>query len=149
MGQFGIGQPVSRFEDPRLLRGQGRYVNDLNLPGQAYLVYVRSPHAHADIRAIDVSAALAAPGVAGAYTHADLAAAGLGTSIVTIKRKRPDGSPMFTKAHLGLAEGRVRHVGDPVVAVVAETLMQARDAADLVVIDYADRPSVTDTAATA
>ena len=66
MGQFGIGQPVSRYEDPRLLRGQGRYVNDLNLPGQAYLVYVRSPHAHADIRAIDVSAALAAPGVAGA-----------------------------------------------------------------------------------
>ena len=148
MGQFGIGQPVSRFEDPRLLRGQGRYVNDLNLPGQAYLVYVRSPHAHADIRAIDVSAALAAPGVAGVYTHADLAAAGLGTSIVTIKRKRPDGSPMFTKAHLGLAVGRVRHVGDPVVAVAAETLMQARDAADLVVVDYADRPSVTDTAAT-
>ena len=148
MGQFGIGQPVTRFEDPRLLRGQGRYINDLNLPGQACLVYVRSPHAHADILAIDASAAAAAPGVIGVYTHADLAADGLGASSVTIKRKRADGSPMFWKAHLGLAEGRVRHVGDPVAAVVAGTLMQARDAAELVVVDYADRPSVTATAAT-
>ncbi|MDO9175583.1 MAG: molybdopterin-dependent oxidoreductase, partial [Actinomycetota bacterium] len=148
MGQFGIGQPVSRFEDPRLLRGQGRYVNDLNLPGQAYLVYVRSPHAHAMLRSIDTAAALAAPGVIGVYTSADLVAAGLGTSTVTLKRKRPDGAPMFWKAHLGLAAGRVRHVGDPVVAVVAETLMQARDAAELVEVDYDDRPSVTATAAT-
>ena len=148
MGQFGIGQPVSRFEDPRLLRGQGRYVNDLNLPGQAYLVYVRSPHAHADIGSIDVAAAAAAPGVIGVYTSADLVADGLGTSGVAIKRKRPDGTPMFWKAHLGLAQDRVRHVGDPVVAVVAGTLLQARDAAELVVVDYADRPSVTATAAT-
>ena len=148
MGQFGIGQPVSRFEDPRLLRGQGRYVNDLNLPGQAYLVYVRSPHAHADIGSIDVAAAAAAPGVIGVYTSADLVADGLGTSVVAIKRKRPDGTPMFWKAHLGLAQDRVRHVGDPVVAVVAGTLLQARDAAELVVVDYADRPSVTATAAT-
>ncbi|MEI6721250.1 MAG: xanthine dehydrogenase family protein molybdopterin-binding subunit [Betaproteobacteria bacterium] len=148
MGQFGIGQPVSRFEDPRLLRGQGRYINDLNLPGQACLVYVRSPHPHADIRAIDLAAAAAAPGVLGVYTAADLRADGLGTSEVALKRKRTGGAPMFWKSHLGLAEDRVRHVGDPVVAVVAETLMQARDAAELVVVDYADRPSVTRTAAT-
>ncbi len=146
MGQFGIGQPVTRFEDPRLLRGQGRYVNDINLPGQAYLVFVRSPHAHAAIGAMDTSAALAAPGVIGIYTSADLARDGLGTIPVTLKRNRPDGSPMFWKAHRGLAESRVRHVGDPVVAVVAETLMQARDAAELVVVDYADLPSVTRTA---
>ncbi len=146
MGQFGIGQSVTRLEDPRLLRGQGRYINDINLPGQAYLVYVRSPHSHADIRSIDLSAAAVAPGVIGVYTHDDLLKDGLGTIPVTLKRNRPDGSPMFTKSHRGLAEARVRHVGDPVVAVVAETLMQARDAAELVVVDYADRPSVTATA---
>ena len=146
MGQFGIGQPVTRLEDPRLLRGQGRYINDVNLPGQAYLVYVRSPHAHAAIRAIDASAALAAPGVIGVYTSEDLVKDGLGTIPVTLKRSRPDGSPMFTKGHRGLAEARVRFVGDPVVAVVAETLMQARDAAELVSVDYADLPSVTETA---
>ena len=146
MGQFGIGQPVTRFEDPRLLRGQGRFIHDENLPGQAYLVFVRSPHAHAAIRAIDASAARAAPGVLGVYTSEDLKRDRVGTTAVTLKRSRPDGSPMFWKAHPGLAEGRVRHVGDPVAVVVAETLMQARDAADLVAVDYADRPSVTATA---
>src|SRR6478609_11694007 len=144
MGQFGIGQPVTRFEDARLLKGQGRYINDINQPGQAYVVFVRSPHAHAAINGIDISAAAAAPGVIGVYTGGDLE--GLGTSVVTLKRARPDGSPMFWRAHPGLAQGRVRHVGDPVAAVVAETLMQARDAAELVVVDYADRPSVTVTA---
>jgi len=146
MGQFGIGQSVTRLEDPRLLRGQGRYINDINLPGQAYLVYVRSPHSHADIGSIDLAAAAAAPGVIGVYVHDDLLADGLGTIPMTLKRTRPDGSPMFTRAHRGLAEARVRHVGDPVVAVVAQTLMQARDAAELVAVDYADRPSVTATA---
>src|SRR5215212_6430093 len=103
MGQYGIGQPVSRFEDPRLLRGQGRYINDVNLPGQAYLVYVRSPHAHAAIRSIDFSDALNLPGVIGVYTSHDLARAGLGTIQVTLKRNRPDGSPMFARTHRGLA----------------------------------------------
>ena len=149
MGQFGIGQSVARFEDARLLRGQGRYINDVNLAGQAYLVLVRSPHAHALIRAIDTSAAAAAPGVIGVYTCTDLVRDGLGTTSVTLQRKRPDGSPMFWRAHRGLAEDRVRHVGDPVAAVVAETLMQARDAAERVGVDYADRPSVTATAAAA
>ena len=146
MGQFGIGQPVTRLEDARLLRGQGRYINDVNLPGQAYLVYVRSPHAHATFDAIDSAAALAAPGVLGVYTSDDLIKDGLGTIPVTLKRNRPDGSPMFTRGHRGLAEVRVRFVGDPVVAVVAQTLMQARDAAELVAVDYGDLPSVTDTA---
>jgi len=146
MGQFGIGQPLTRLEDARLLKGQGRYINDVNLPGQAYLVYVRSPHAHARISAIDASAALAAPGVLGVYTSEDLVNDGLGTIPVTLKRNRPDGSPMFTRGHRGLAEGRARFVGDPVAAVVAETLMQARDAAELVGVDYADLPSVTSTA---
>src|SRR5471032_2297758 len=145
MGQFGIGQPVTRLEDARLLKGQGRYINDVSLPGQAHLVFVRSPHAHAAIRAIDPAAALAAPGVLGVYTSGDLVKDGLGTIPVTLKRNRPDGSPMFTKGHRGLAEARVRHVGDPVAAVVAETLMQARDAAELVSVDYADLPSVTKT----
>src|SRR5205085_1718997 len=116
MGQFGIGQPVTRLEDARLLRGQGRYVNDINLPGQAHLVFVRSPHAHAAIRAIDTSAALAAPGVLGVYSSEDLAGDALGTIPVSIKRSRPDGSPMFTKSHRGLADARVRYVGDPVAA---------------------------------
>src|SRR5471030_2182556 len=145
MGQFGIGQPVTRLEDPRLLKGQGRYVNDVNLPRQTYLVYVRSPHSHATIGAIDPSAALAAPGVLGIYTSEDLARDGLGTIPVTLKRNRPDGSPMFTKSHRGLAEARVRYVGDPVAAVVAESLLQARDASELVAVDYADLPSVTRT----
>ena len=146
MGQFGIGQPLTRYEDARLLRGQGRYIDDVNLPGQAHLVFVRSPHAHARIRSIDSSAAIAAAGVIGVYTSEDLVRDGLGTPSVTLKRSRPDGSPMFWRAHRGLAEARARHVGDPVVAVVAATLMQARDAAELVAIDYEDLPSVTATA---
>ncbi len=143
MGQFGIGQPVTRFEDPRLLRGEGCFVNDLNLPEQAYLVFVRSPYAHARIKSIDTAAALSAPGVLGVYTADDLIRDKLGLPSVSLKRNRPDGSPMFWKAHRGLAEERVRHVGDPVAAVVATTLAQARDAAELVAVDYADLPSVS------
>jgi len=144
MGEFGIGQPVERFEDPRLLRGEGRFVDDLQLPGQAHLVLVRSPHAHARIAAVDLTAARAAPGVLGVFTAQDLLADGLGTSRVALARKRPDGSPMFWRAHPGLARERVRHVGDPVAAVVAETLAQAKDAADLVAIEFEALPSVTD-----
>jgi len=144
MGDFAIGQPLERLEDPRLLRGEGRFIHDLALPGQAYLVLVRSPHAHARIRAVDAAAARAAPGVLGVYTVEDLIADGVGTSKVTLARKRPDGSPMFWRAHRGLAEDRVRHVGDPVAAVVAETLAQAKDAADLVEVDYEALPAVVD-----
>ena len=148
-GEFGIGQPVRRFEDARFLRGEGRYIHDMADEGMAYLVLVRSPHAHAALKAVDVSTALAAPGMLGAFTVDDLERDGLGTTVVTLPRQRPDGSPMFWKAHPGLAKGRVRHVGDPVVAVVAETLMQAKDAAELVAIDYEPLDSVTDTASAA
>jgi carbon-monoxide dehydrogenase large subunit len=148
MGQFGIGQPVRRFEDKRLLSGNGRFQNDVNLLGQAHAVVLRSPHAHAAIRAIDLSAAQAAPGVLAIYTGDDLVAAGMGTMGVPLQRKRPDGSPMFWRAHLGLAVGRVRYVGEPVAFIVAESLAQAKDAAELIDIDidFDVLPSVTDTA---
>jgi len=146
MGQFGIGQPVRRFEDKRFLTGNGRFQHDVTLPGQAHAVVLRSPHAHARIRALDTAPALTAPGVVAVFTGDDLAAAGLGVMGVPFQRKRPDGSPMFTRAHLGLAREKVRFVGEPVAFVVAETLAQAKDAADLVAIDYEILPSVTDTA---
>jgi carbon-monoxide dehydrogenase large subunit len=146
MGQFGIGQPVRRFEDKRLLSGNGRFQHDVSLPGQAYAYVLRSPHAHAAIRAMDLSAAQAAPGVLAIYTGDDLAAAGMGTMGVPLRRQRPDGSPMFWRAHLGLARERVRYVGEPVAFIVAASLAQAKDAAELIEIDYDILPSVTDTA---
>lgn len=146
MGQFGIGQPVMRFEDPRLLRGEGRFLNDVNLPGQAHAVVVRSPHAHARIRSIATSAATRAPGVLAIFTGADLARDGLGTMRMTLRRKRPDGSPMWAPPHRGLTQDRVRYVGDPVALVIAETPAQAKDAAELVQVDYEPLPSVTSTA---
>jgi len=133
---FGIGQPVSRFEDPRLLRGEGRYINDLVLPGMAHLAYVRSPHPHARIVAIDAAEARAAPGVLGVFTVEDLEREGIGTTAPSLKRGRADGTPMFWRAHPGLAKGKVRHVGDPVAIVVAETLPQAKDAAERVAVEY-------------
>jgi carbon-monoxide dehydrogenase large subunit len=138
--QFGIGQPVQRFEDPRLLRGEGRFINDMNVDGQAHIVFVRSPHAHARIRSVDAGAARAAPGVVGVFTVEDLERDGVGTTAPAIKRNRPDGKPMFWRAHPGLAKDKVRHVGDPVACVVAETLAQAKDAAELVAVDYEDLP---------
>src|SRR5579862_2642616 len=147
MGEFGIGQAISRFEDPRLLRGAGRYVNDVSLPNQAYAYFLRSPYAHARIARIDTGAAKAAPGVLAVLTEADVAADGLGTTKVAIPRKRPDGSPLFSRPHPGLARGRVRYVGDQVALVVAESLAEAKDAAELIEIDYEELPSVTDVAA--
>jgi len=146
MNKFGIGQPVKRFEDRRLLCGKGRFIDDINLAGQAHAVVVRSPHAHARIVSMDISAAGAAPGVLGIYTGADIAADGLGTMAPTVQRKRPDGTPMFARAHPGLALDRVRYVGDPFALVVADSLVQAKDAAELIDVDYDDLPSVTDTA---
>lgn len=145
MGQFGIGQPVRRFEDRRLLRGRGRFQNDVNLPGQAHAVVLRSPHAHARIGALDTAPALTAPGVLAVLTADDLVAAGLGVMGVPFQRKRPDGSPMFARAFLGLAQGTVRYVGEPVAFVVAESLAAAKDAAERIAIDYDILPSVTDT----
>ena len=146
MGEFGIGQPVRRFEDKRLLSGNGHFQNDNSLLGQAYAYVLRSPHAHARIRALDLTEANAAPGVALIMTGDDLVEAKLGIMGVPFQRKRPDGSPMFARAHLGLAQDTVRYVGEPVAFVVAETLAQAKDAAELIDIDYEVLPSVTDTA---
>src|SRR5579885_563533 len=146
MGEYGIGQAVSRFEDPRLLKGGGRYVDDFSLPRQTYAYILRSPHAHARLKRIDLEAAKAMPGVLGVFTHADLAADGLGTTRVQFQRKRPDGSPLFSVPHPGLARERVRYVGDPIALVVAESLDQAKDAAEAIAIDFEPLPSVTATA---
>jgi carbon-monoxide dehydrogenase large subunit len=145
MAKFGIGQPVARFEDPRLLTGGGRFQDDVNLPGQAYAVLVRSPHAHATIRSIDVAAARAASGVLAVWTGADYARDGLGMPKATMPRKKADGSPMFAPQRPALVADRVRYVGDPVALVVAETVAQAKDAAELIDVDYAALPSVTAT----
>ena len=147
MAKFGIGQSVTRFEDIRLLKGEGRFLNDVNLSGQAHAVVLRSPHAHARIRGIDVDRALKAPGVLAVLTGADVERDGLGTMKMTLRRKRPDGTPMFAPPHRGLSQERVRYVGDPIAFVIAETLGQAKDAADLVQVDYDPLPSVTSTAA--
>ena len=148
MSKYGIGQPVLRFEDPRLLRGQGRYISDVNLHGQAYAVFVRSPHAHANIRSIDVEAAKKAPGVLAVYTGHDVVADGLGMPKANMPRKRPDGKPMYAPQRPPLITDRVRYVGDPVAMVIADTLAEAKDAAELVNIDYEPLPSVTSTADT-
>ena len=144
--KFGIGQSVARFEDPRLVRGQGRFLGDMALPGQTYMVIVRSPHAHARIRSIDTARAAKAPGVVAVFTGADLAKDNLGTMQMTLARKRPDGSPMFSRPHRGLSQDRVRYVGDPVALVIANTLAEAEDAAELVDVDFEPLPSVTITA---
>jgi carbon-monoxide dehydrogenase large subunit len=114
MGEFGIGQPVRRFEDKRLLSGNGRCQNDNNLLGQAYAYVLRSPHAHARVRALDLTTASAAPGVILIMTGDDFVEAKLGVMGVPFQRKRPDGSPMFARAFLGLAQGTMRYVGEPV-----------------------------------
>jgi carbon-monoxide dehydrogenase large subunit len=140
MGKYGIGQPVVRFEDARLLRGQGKFINDVNLHGQTHAVFVRSPHAHAKIRSIDTKAAAASEGVIAVYTGHDVVADGLGMPKANMPRKRPDGKPMFAPQRPPLVTDRVRYVGDPVAMVVAETLAQAKDAAELVEIDYEALP---------
>jgi len=144
--KFGIGQPVSRFEDPRLIRGGGRYVDDMALPGMAFGYVLRSPHAHAKISSIDVTAAKAAPGVLAVLTGADWRACGWGDLPVPGGHKRRDGSPMYRPRYPALVWDRVRWVGDYVAFVVAETWAQAADAAELVVVDYEPLAAVVSTA---
>ena len=146
MGEFAIGQGVSRFEDPRLVRGGGRYTDDIKLPGLAHGVVLRSPHAHAKIRSIDVSAAKKAPGVLAVLTSADIKSAGYGDLPVPGGLKRRDGSSMYKPRYPILAEDRVRWVGDSVAFVVAETVAQALDATELISADYEELPAVTSTA---
>src|SRR5215813_4463961 len=146
MGEFAIGQGVSRFEDPRLIRGGGRYTDDIKLPGLAHGVVLRSPHAHAKINSIDIAAAQKAPGVLAVITSAEVKAAGYGDLPVPGGLKRRDGAAMFRPRYPILAEDRVRWVGDYVAFVVAETVAQAQDAAEMIAVDYEELPSVTSTA---
>jgi carbon-monoxide dehydrogenase large subunit len=144
--KFGIGQPVSRFEDPRLVRGGGRYVDDMALPGMAFGYVLRSPHAHAKVRSIDVTAAKAAPGVLAVLTGADWRACGWGDLPVPGGLKRRDGSPMYRPRYPALVWDRVRWVGDYVAFVVAETWAQAADAAELIAVDHEPLAAVVSTA---
>src|ERR1700719_4398347 len=146
MGEFAIGQSVSRFEDPRLLKGGGRYVADMVLPGMVFGQVLRSPHAHARIRSIDVSRAKAAPGVLVVLTGADWKASGWGDLPVPGGLKRRDGSPMYRPRYPALVADRVRWVGDYVAFVVAETYLQAADAAERIAVDYEPLAAVTSTA---
>lgn len=141
--KFGVGQPVSRMVDPTLLRGQGRYTDDQNLPGQAYAVMVRSRIAHGILKGIDAEAASAMPGVLAILTYADIAAAGFGPMKCGMNIPQRDGSPMKTPPRHSLAKDRVRYVGEAVACVVAETAVQAKDAAEAVELDIEELPAVT------
>ena len=139
-----IAQSVLRREDQRFLTGAGQYTDDVTLPGQTYGVFLRSPHAHARIRSIDTSAAAKAPGVVRIFTGADLADAKVGGLPCGWLIHSKDGSPMKEPPHPVLAQGKVRHVGDQVALVVAESVLQAKDAAEQIVVDYEELPAVID-----
>ena len=138
--KFGVGQPVRRSEDPKLVRGEGRYADDVNAPGQAYAVMVRSRDAHGIIRSIDADAARKMPGVLAVLTAADLAA--YGPFKCTMPLKNRDGSPIRYTPRPALASDKVRFVGDPVACVIAETVDQAKDAAEAVALDVEPLPVV-------
>jgi carbon-monoxide dehydrogenase large subunit len=142
-----IGTPVRRREDYRFLTGQGTYTDDINRPGQLHAYILRSPHANARITGIDTSAAKTAPGVAAVFTGADMAADGIGGLPCGWLINSKDGSPMKEPAHPVLVTDRVRHVGDHVAVVLAESLAEARDAAEKIAVDYAVEPAVVDVAA--
>jgi carbon-monoxide dehydrogenase large subunit len=137
-----IGQPVRREEDLRLLKGKGRYVDDVREPHEARGYVLRSPHAHARIVALDVKPAMKMPGVLAVLTGEDLRRRGLGTLIPGVRRRRSNGAPAFACPQPLLAQGCVRYVGDPVAFVVAETLNQAKDAAEQIGAEYEPLPVV-------
>jgi len=145
MGEFGIGQPVPREEDPYLVRGAGRYVDDVQAIGQTRGYVLRSPHAHAVIARIDATEAKARPGVLLVLTGNDAEVLGLGPLRPHTPRKRRDGTPAFTSPQPFLAREKVRYPGDPVAFVVAETLEQAKDAAEAITVDYEMLPAVPTT----
>src|SRR5271167_932123 len=146
MKQFGIGQPVRRVEDRRFITGRGSYLDDINRPHQAWAFMLRSPHAHARVRAIDTIAAASAAGVLAVFTGEDLARDGLGTIPCLSAVTNRDGSASVIPPHPAIARARVRHVGDTVAMVVAENLSASRDAAELVAVDYEPLPPAVDTA---
>ncbi|HEX2943050.1 MAG TPA: xanthine dehydrogenase family protein molybdopterin-binding subunit, partial [Rhodopila sp.] len=141
--RFGSGREVRRIEDAGLLAGAGRFTDDFTLPGQAYLAFLRSPHAHARIASVDTAAAARMPGVLAVLTGADLAAAGVKPLPVAPIFKRPDGSPGATPLRPALAHDVVRFVGEAVAAVVADTQEQAKDALEAISVTYEELPLVT------
>lgn len=145
MDKFGIGQPVRRKEDLRLLTGGGTYTDDINRDNQAWMVVLRSPHAHARILSIDTSAAKAAPGVIEILTGHDAKADNLGLFPVMVEVPGKDGQPVWCPERHILQTEAVRFVGDPIAIVMAETRMQAQDAAELIEVDYDILDSITDT----
>ncbi|MGO9006395.1 MAG: xanthine dehydrogenase family protein molybdopterin-binding subunit [Beijerinckiaceae bacterium] len=149
MSATGIGASVKRTEDIRFITGKGHYTDDINRPGQAYAYFVRSPHAHATINRIDPSAALKTPGVVAVLTGADAVADKIGAHIPGWTVHSKDGSPMKVGAYPALAHGKALYVGDPVAVVIADSYVQAKDAAEKVVIDYGVLPAVIDTATAA
>ena len=144
IGRFGSGREVRRIEDAGLLAGAGRFTDDFSLPGQTYLSFLRSPHAHARIVSIDATMAASMPGVVGVLTGADLVSAGVKPLPVAPMFQRPDGSPGATPLRPALADGVVRFVGEAVVALLAETAEQAKNALEAVVVEYEDLPVVTE-----
>ncbi len=142
MGFEGIGASVRRKEDARFLAGRGRYTDDINRPGQLHAIIRRSDRPHARLIAIDAAAARAAPGVVAVYTGADMQADGVGGIPCGWQVHSKDGSAMAEPPHPVLAVGKVRHVGDPVCVVIAETRQQARDAAEALSITYEDLPGI-------
>lgn len=143
VGRFAVGQGVTRNEDPVLVRGKGRYTDDISVPGQLYLAMVRSQVAHGFIRSIDRSAAAAMPGVRAIYVQADLTAAGYGTLNVRVPHTNANGTPIRKGQRPALAEDKVTFVGDPIACVVADTALAAQDAAEAVIIDIDSLPAVT------
>ena len=146
MGVEGIGARVARKEDKRFLTGKGRYTDDMVVPGMKYAAFVRSPHAHAKIRRIDSSAAEGMPGVIGVLNGQQMLDDGIGNLICGWMIHSKDGSPMKMGAWRPLAHETVRYVGDAVAVVVADSVGEARDAAEAVVVDYEELPAVTDAA---
>ncbi len=144
MSGTGIGAAVRRKEDRRFITGTGHYTDDITRPGQVFAYFMRSPHAHAKIKTIDAGAAAKMPGVAGVFTGAQYAEDKLGNLICGWTVLSKDGSPMKMAPHAALAAGKANYVGDAVAVVLADTLAQAKDAAEKVVIDYEELPAVVD-----
>jgi carbon-monoxide dehydrogenase large subunit len=148
MADTGIGASVRRKEDFRFLTGRGTYTDDINRPNQTYALFLRSPHAHARIKSIDLTAAKKSPGVVAILTGADIAADKVGSLICGWTVKDKQGNPHKAPAHPPLAKDTVRYVGDQVAVVIADTIAQARDAAELIKVDYQVLPAVVDPART-
>jgi aerobic carbon-monoxide dehydrogenase large subunit len=142
MAKYGIGQAITRREDQRLLHGTGAYVDDLAPKGETFVAFVRSPYPRARIRSIDTAAAGELPGVLAILTGKDLQADGVGPLPINPGLKRADGKPMSAPPNDPLAVGAVNYVGEPVAAVIAQTRLQALDAAEQVMVDYEELPAV-------